>query len=274
MTPIATGVAPDLSKIKPYAAMLFDVYGTLLISRAGEIGFDPAISQPRAEIQDLLRRYDIRATPERISAELQQAVGISHAKSREMGISHPDVDIARIWQTVLGSTDTAMAKAFALEYELIVNPVYPMPAMAALLRRCHAANMPVGIVSNAQFYTVCLLTHFLGAPLEAWGFQQPLLLFSWKTGHAKPSTLMFERAKTVLSSMGIQAPSTLYVGNDKRNDILPAASVGFCTALFAGDQRSFRPREDDDYCRDLQPDLIVTDLRQLNAGVGGLHARG
>ena len=41
--------------------------------------------------------------------------------------------------------------------------------------------------------------------------------------------------------------------------------VGFKTALFAGDGRSLRPRESDDRCRGLSPDLIVTDLRQLIA---------
>ncbi|MEE4113950.1 MAG: hypothetical protein V2I40_14115, partial [Desulfobacteraceae bacterium] len=63
IAPITTDVAPELSKMRPFSAMLFDVYGTLLISRVGEIGFDSAISAPTAEIQDLLRRYDIRSTP-------------------------------------------------------------------------------------------------------------------------------------------------------------------------------------------------------------------
>jgi putative hydrolase of the HAD superfamily len=67
--------------------------------------------------------------------------------------------------------------------------------------------------------------------------------------------------------MAIPAASVLYVGNDMRNDIVPAASVGFNTALFAGDQRSLRLRESDADCRNVTPDVIVTDLRQLIVGI-------
>jgi putative hydrolase of the HAD superfamily len=55
----------------------------------------------------------------------------------------------------------------------------------------------------------------------------------------------------------------LYVGNDMRNDICPAAATGFHTALFAGDKRSLRLREDDRKCARTRPDIIITDLMQL-----------
>jgi putative hydrolase of the HAD superfamily len=159
-------------------------------------------------------------------------------------------------------------KDFALEYELIINPVYPMPGLEHLLLACQTRKMPMGIISNAQFYTVDLLQMFLGATLEKRGLDHRLLFFSWREGHAKPSTVMFNRAKQVLVGRGIPAESVLVVGNDLRNDILPAKAVGFKTALFAGDRRSLRQRESDDRCRDVTPDLIVTDLRQLIAGTG------
>jgi putative hydrolase of the HAD superfamily len=47
------------------------------------------------------------------------------------------------------------------------------------------------------------------------------------------------------------------------NDMLPAYAEGFQTALFAGDKRSLRLREDDPRCKNLSPDLVITDLRQL-----------
>jgi len=48
-----------------------------------------------------------------------------------------------------------------------------------------------------------------------------------------------------------------------RNDILPAKKIGFNTALFAGDARSLRMREDDPECIRTSPDLVITDLIQL-----------
>jgi putative hydrolase of the HAD superfamily len=53
------------------------------------------------------------------------------------------------------------------------------------------------------------------------------------------------------------------VGNDMLKDIWPAARLGCKTALFAGDRRSLRLREDDERCRELEPDLVVDDLSQL-----------
>jgi putative hydrolase of the HAD superfamily len=267
MSPIPAGVSPDLSKMQRFSAMLFDVYGTLLISGAGDIGFDQLHPGRKKKVFALLRRYGIGYTPEQLSAALQRAIDHSHALSRRKGISFPEVDIVQIWKTVLKSSDSERIKAFAMEYELVVNPICPMPGMRELLTACMDKGLCTGIISNAQFYTVSLLEHILGVSLTRFGFEKGLLFFSWREGHAKPSTWMFERAKKVLLGRGISADASLYVGNDLRKDILPAASVGFKTALFAGDRRSLRQREEDPRCRGIRPDLIVTDLHQLIACV-------
>ena len=48
------------------------------------------------------------------------------------------------------------------------------------------------------------------------------------------------------------------------NDVLPAKQVGFRTALFAGDRRSLRQREDDLRVSKIVPDLVLTELGQLD----------
>ena len=53
------------------------------------------------------------------------------------------------------------------------------------------------------------------------------------------------------------------MGNDIRNDIWPAQSVGFKTALFAGDKLSLRRRKDDPQCKQIEADLEITQLHQL-----------
>ena len=270
MAPIATGITPELRKLKRFKAMLFDVYGTLLISRAGEIGFDQKLSKRRDGVKELLQRYGIESSPEQIFAKLQRAVERSHEDSRRKGIVYPEVDVVHLWKLVLGSTDTSMIEDFALEYELIVNTTYPMPGLEALIAFCNDKEIPAGIISNAQFYTPCLLSYFLGESRVSRAFDKRLLFYSWQGGHAKPSTFMFRQAKKAIEEMGISIHSTLYVGNDMRNDILPAALVGFSTALYAGDQRSLRLREEDDRCRVFRPDLIITDLHQLIDGISTL----
>ena len=265
LTPIPTGVEPRLEGMQNFRAMLFDVYGTLLISGSGDIGVSREQSAKADGLQDLLQRHHIDRTPDGLSAALHRAIEQEHAKARQRGIDFPEVDIVRVWQRLLGIGDLHRLKSFILEYELTVNPVYPMPGLTTLLSTCRARRLPMGIISNAQFYTPYVMEWFLRSSLEESGFDPRLTFLSYRLGHAKPSMVMFKRAADELSSIGIPVEEALYVGNDMLNDIRPASAVGFKTALFAGDARSLRPRECDDRCRGRTPDLIVTDLRQLIA---------
>ncbi|MFC1881039.1 HAD family hydrolase [Thermodesulfobacteriota bacterium] len=264
LEPIPTGETPTgLSKIRRVKGILFDVYGTLLISRSG--GKDShAVSHNRKRVlAGVLRRYGIAGTPENLMDSLRRAIENDHDSRRQEGIDHPEVDIVQIWQRVLCTDDAAWVKTFALEYEMVVNPVYPMPGLEDLLSACRGQDLLLGIISNAQFFTPRLLERLLGASLDMCGFDPQLTFFSYRFGSAKPSCFMFELAAEIFSHRRIPTASVLYVGNDMCNDILPAKTVGFQTALFAGDRRSLRKRPDDACCRHLVPDMIVTDLRQL-----------
>ncbi len=265
LAPIPTRLSPRLDKRRPYQAILFDVYGTLMISAAGDIGVDGNAVPQDDQLRQLLRRYAIDFTPAGLKRALRSAIEASHTAFRQDGIDYPEVDILSIWQTVLGAHHTPWIANLALEYELLVNPVGAMPGADRLVAALNAAGITMGLISNAQFYTPFVLEGLLGRSLSQCGFDRDLLFYSWVAGHAKPSAVMFERARSALEKMAIPLPSVLYVGNDMRNDILPAASVGFETALFAGDQRSLRLREADRRCRTVAPDLVITDLRQLMA---------
>lgn len=264
LVPIPTGISPNLSAMKLYSSIIFDIYGTLLISAAGEIGTNRQVGEKTMQrLEPLLLQHDIEAPPIELLASKEHLIQKMHDIGRQRGIPHPEVDILQVWKEVLGWTDSDQLKSFALEVELIVNPVYPMPGAKTLTTALKAQGVPMGIISNAQFYTKTLLNWFFRGGLACHGFDRRLLFYSWREGHAKPSTIMFERAKAALEGKGIPVDSVLYVGNDMRNDVWPAASVGFNTALFAGDRRSLRKRGDDAQCRHLHPDLVVTDLRQL-----------
>ena len=264
LEPIPTGETPTgLSRIRRVKGILFDVYGTLLISRSGDRDSHAVSHNQKRVLTGVLRRYGIAGTPENLMDSLRRAIENDHDSRRQKGIDHPEVDIVRIWQNILCTDDTAWVKTFALEYEMVVNPVYPMPGLEDLLSACRGQDLLLGIISNAQFYTPRLLEGLLGASLDMCGFDPQLTFFSYRFGSAKPSCFMFELAAEIFSHRGIPAASVLYMGNDMCNDILPAKTVGFQTALFAGDRRSLRKRPDDACCRHLVPDMVVTDLRQL-----------
>jgi putative hydrolase of the HAD superfamily len=221
--------------------ILFDVYG----------------------LEKLLQKFGIQKAPHVILDDFFTAIDNDHKKQRANGVDFPEVKVDRIWMQVLNISDMDIVRAFAVEFELMANPVYPMPHLEALLAGCRELNLALGIISNAQFYTPHLFKWLLGAAPEDLGFHPQLLLYSYKFGYAKPSTHMFEAAVAKLQNMGIPVKAALYLGNDMRNDIYPAQKVGFQTALFAGDARSLRLREDDPLCKNITPDIVVTDLGQL-----------
>ena len=154
-------------------------------------------------------------------------------------------------------------RKFATEFELITNPIYPMPHLNEMLTTFNTRKMLMGIISNAQFYTPYLFEWFFDSDLESLGFSSDITYFSYRFGYAKPSMFLFQLAAEKLKNRNIQAQSVLYIGNDMLKDIYPAQSVGFKTALFAGDARSLRIRQDDQKCKHLTADFIITDLMQL-----------
>jgi len=243
--------------------LLFDIYGTLFISGSGDISIARKVTQDTRKLELLLLKFGTNNNPKTILENLFTAIEKKHEELREKGIDFPEVEIDRIWMSLLENNDLDTIKKFAVEFELIVNPVYPMPHLKDLLSACKSLKVIMGIISNAQFYTPYLFEWHLNSNLDDLGFHSDLTFFSYKCGYAKPSTYMFKAAADKLENLGVPAQAVLYVGNDMLNDIYPAKTVGFKTALFAGDARSLRLREDDPRCKNISADLVVTDLIQL-----------
>jgi putative hydrolase of the HAD superfamily len=263
VSPVPTSLTPMGKLEEKIEGILFDVYGTLFISRSGDIGMAKKKSPQTEKLEKLLQQFGIKKKSQSVLNRFYAAIENRHELLKEQGIDFPEVEIDRIWMRVLETDDLETVREFALTYELISNPVYPMPNLETMLSACQNSNMVMGIISNAQFYTPYLFNWFLGSSPEDLGFHPDLILYSYKFGYAKPSTYMFQVAAERLKNMDISVGSTLYVGNDMLNDIYPAKQAGFKTGLFAGDARSLRLRENDPKCKDLSVDLVITDLIQL-----------
>ncbi|MGM0451622.1 MAG: HAD family hydrolase [Thermodesulfobacteriota bacterium] len=261
--PIPTGLTPAGQLSAPVHAIFFDIYGTLFVSQSVDIDSMVLSGENRQELGRLLSRHEITMSVSDMIGWFADTVAAEHRRQNAFGVDYPEVQIERIWMTVLGIDDIDVARRFALAFELIVNPVYAMPHLEKLLLACNRSGLELGIISNAQFYTPFLFERFCGHFPEALGFDEDLLFYSHITGQAKPSPVMFQKAVRRLYRRGILPRSVLYVGNDMLNDIWAAKQAGFQTALFAGDKRSLRLREDDPRCRHLPPDLVITELDQL-----------
>lgn len=125
-------------------AILFDIYGTLLSSTAGELHPDPA---------------------------LREAIARAHAASPH---PFPEIDIREIHAQLHPDLPPPEIEALALDHERRANPVAPMPGAAATLRRLAASGIVLGLISNAQFCTVPILEEALGASLTELGIDPEL----------------------------------------------------------------------------------------------------
>ncbi len=263
LKPITTHLSTKGSEAKNIRAIVFDIYGTMFISGSGDCGVAKNDSLKVTGLENLMKKFSVTGSADNLLNGFFSKIKKTHEKLKNQGIDFPEVNVDRIWMELLDIDEVESARAFAVEFELIVNPVYPMPNLKQLIDALKIKNVCMGIVSNAQFFTPYLFEWFLKKKPEELGFHPELIFYSYQYDCAKPSRFLFKLAADKLATIGIPVGSALYLGNDMLNDIYAAGNEGFLTALFAGDKRSLRMREDDLRCRDIEPDFIVTDLIQL-----------
>ncbi|MCP4744619.1 MAG: HAD family hydrolase [Desulfobacteraceae bacterium] len=261
--PLSTGMQAQGRLKGRLDCLLCDIYGTLLISGSGDIFLLPEKIKPDERLAQLLKNYRIRHNPEQLQQLLISAVTKQHAQAKRKGIRFPEIRIEHIWQELLQFETIDQAQRFAIDFELIMNPVWPMPYLTDLLNACKSSGTILGIISNAQFFTPLIFQHFLKDSWTETGFAPELTILSYQHARAKPSQELFQLARDNLIKMGIKPSRTAYIGNDMRNDIGPSNCAGFQTILFAGDRRSLRLRDKDPMVQNVKPDLIVTRLDQV-----------
>jgi putative hydrolase of the HAD superfamily len=270
LNPQATDIEPALPRLCDTRAVLFDIYGTLMISASGDIGLEGGANriQAFAEALSTMGIADSgKAHSEQGPRLLKAIIETHHKERRAAGIEFPEVDILLVWRQLceqLGlRLEANQIRRLSIEYECRVNPVWPMPGLSELLAYLRTTPLQLGIVSNAQFYTPLLFEALLGRDLNSLGFSEAYCVWSYQQLEAKPSTRLYAKALQALEDAGVEPQQVLYIGNDQRNDVWPAAAMGCRTLLFAGDKRSLRLREDESVCRRKRPDGVITTLQQL-----------
>ncbi len=270
-----------LQPLQNIRAVLFDVYGTIMVSGSGEVGTvaDGGFAAAWAEAFQSMD-LPIPIPPAEGVERLHGVIRVEQARLRREGIEYPEIDIVEVWRRLLAdlgvtlkssnpdgagpaADEDARLQRLAAEYEARANPVWPMPGLRETLAYLRESGRQLGIISNAQFFTPRLFPALLSATLEELGVSPSLQFYSYRCQRAKPGVALYEQAASALAAAEITPSETLYVGNDVLNDVLPAGQCGFRTALFAGDRRSLRWRNGDDRVESVVPDLVIDDLRQL-----------
>ncbi|WP_309386110.1 HAD family hydrolase [Cerasicoccus frondis] len=283
MEPVPTGQKPKLKKLKGIRAVLFDIYGTLFQSGVGDISL---VANDKSKSREKLIRQSIEEvgfmlqdekTP--INELFLDTIKAEQDIRRDQGTPHPEVDIIGVWEDLIGQleayelirgrTTRNNLMQLATLFEVRVNPVYPMPGVLDVFESCLDKGKSIGLISNAQAFTPLLFEAFFEDSPHDLGLEELLCIYSYEHNVAKPGLALYEIAQERLQALdGISPAETLFIGNDLRNDVWPAQQLGFKTALFAGDDRSLRLREDDPDCKDIKPDVIVTELEQIPECLG------
>ncbi len=274
LAPVPTGLPSSTNALSGIRHVAFDVYGTLFVSGVGDIG----TSSP-GDRGEALARVLAEAgcgnlpAPEALEEEFLAAIRRLGEESRSAGAIHPEVEIREVWSLLFakvapgGPPPPGVIEETALRFELLVNPVWPMPGAVDCLERLRESFGPFTIVSNAQFFTPLLFPALAGRSLADLGFDESSCVWSYREREAKPSPRLF---RTLLSRLGnrYRPEEILYVGNDRLNDTTAAAAAGLRTALFAGDRRSLRLREGEPRCEGVDPDLVLSSFADLPGLLG------
>jgi putative hydrolase of the HAD superfamily len=278
MQAIATGALPFFKKDPDIKAVLFDIYGTLIISASGDImqaSYNaPMFSDALNGSGFLVRAGEGELMQMQMIFENEVKNGKESAKAN--GIPFPELDIVKIWQQVLEIceskgliefTQHSDIKLYTILFELKSNQVWPMPGMKGVVQALKQKGYPLGIVSNAQFYTPVIMNYFLhdiiSSAEDIEGFEPELSIYSYKILRGKPDTFIYEQLLHPLKERGWSPKDVLFVGNDMLKDIYAASQLGFKTCFFAGDKRAYRLRKKHEGAAQCRPDHAITNLNQL-----------
>ncbi len=281
LKPIPTLLKPFIRKDAGIKAFVFDVYGTLLVSASGDID-ESVLSTDNlmqafhaSEIKFAENGETSGELLQQILSDFRQSIKEFHEQARSEDRPYPEIDISSVWENIIRShqnkliiEDPLCIKCFVFVFEVLSNRIYPMPGMKDLLNKLASFNYPLGIISNAQFYTPVILNYFLHDSVseteEVAPFDPDLTIFSYRHMRSKPDPYLFQMLKDqCLQKYGLYPDEILFIGNDMFRDIYPAFLAGFKTALFAGDTKSLRLRQEKPELKKIVPDFIITDLMQL-----------
>lgn len=273
-----TGTVPVVSKNKSIKAVIFDIYGTLIISSSGDImqsSYDASMfanALKTAGYKILVNEDELM----RIHTLFKNEVKTAKQIAIQNGTPFPELNIVEVWERTLSLAveeniieilPESNLKLFVFVFELNSNKVWPMPSMHTTIALLRKKNIPLGIVSNAQFYTPIIMNYFLYEKVIddefIEGFEKDISVFSYKILKGKPDTAIYKELLPSLEKRRIKPSEVLYVGNDMLKDIYASSRLGFTTCFYAGDMRAYRLREDHPEASKCIPNYTITDLKQL-----------
>jgi putative hydrolase of the HAD superfamily len=209
--------------------VLFDIYQTLL-----------TVEPPPADAGLRwcgLWTEALRLAPRLSLAEMdklaREVIVGHHAAARALGIAWPEVNWPEVMREAvpeLARLSDAALDRFLFRHAQLQRTVRLAPGAAAVLRGLTRRRVPLGLISNAQAYTIQELDQALDeVSLSRARFRSDLCFLSFQNGFSKPDPHVFRSVGARLRTEGIVPGRILMVGDREDNDIQPARAQGWRT---------------------------------------------
>lgn len=215
--------------MKAVRAIICDVYRTILDVRAA-----PADAEERwRSLFTEAFRSAPTLTLEQLAGRCRSIVQDDHGEAHRRGISHPEVNWPSVMRRALPILDTlprAKLDTFVFDHAQLSRSLQIMPGCVPVLQQCVQRGVLLGIVSNAQAYTLRELQLILSrSGLDPGIFQPDLTFWSFEHGFSKPDPHVFQILDARLQNRQIEGSETLLIGDREDNDISPARTAGWRT---------------------------------------------
>lgn len=239
-----------------FEALVFDIYGTLI-----DIETDESSIRTYEEISQFLRKYDFRITPLKLKGAYFSIQNKWINEKRETyGFKYPEVRVVDVWREILVSQTKCPVRCSAetiddlsetlplLFRQLTLRKIGILPSVIPTLEKLNQKGYTLSIISNAQsMLAIPELNEF-----RLMKYFHPIIISS-DFGVKKPEKILF---KEYLRKMKLKPDQIVFVGNDMRDDVYGAQSVGIKT-IFVD-----TPIGRDDY-KDVEPDICIKRMDEL-----------
>ncbi|MCD4663822.1 MAG: HAD family hydrolase, partial [Bacteroidales bacterium] len=140
LKPIATGLKPSLNKTGDIKAVIFDIYGTLLISASGDINAaSPSMHNLITALEATKIKIKSANGPDKegklkfILDSFFELINEQYKKSKDEEVLYPEIDILKIWTKVIGKAESknwlqlqsdSSIRYMTVIFEVLSNCVY------------------------------------------------------------------------------------------------------------------------------------------------------
>jgi FMN phosphatase YigB (HAD superfamily) len=285
---------PHLSVIKGLRAVLWNVYGTLLVIGEGELKFevdndmmmDIALDKTIQEFRMWNSMSRKPGQPSAYMREIMQKVLSEMRLAPSPGEKHPEISAERVWESIIkrlfqkeytfdsgfyGSLNE-FSKKVAYFFHASLQGTGCYPGAAGALKCVAEAGLAQGLLADGQCFTSVQLQRGLQRQDESANLEKLIppanRWLSAEQKARKPSDNLFQSALRALEKEGIEANEVLHLGSSLSRDIAPAKKLGMRTGLFAGDRASLVATAEQLKSPQYRPDVLLTELSQVARVIG------